>query len=162
MKAEKDYAALWEEAFAKESLPEPTIEKTFAGIPCVVRRVNASVYYQAGFIPQAYTIQVAEMQAGEREKYEGELTAKENVQLSASIRLMVVESVISPRLVTEPRALQSGEVSYLKLMERKPEFIEEVTRWIFEGCPGIPVALESGEAVEVSDLKKFRAKGKSR
>jgi hypothetical protein len=153
--ARKDYAAIWRAVEAQ------TFERTFGGLPCLVRRIRLSTWLSCGHMPQ-YLVELTQKSLdGEEESLaETELTPEQKKEFAAFQCYVVCQSVVEPRIV-EGEAQSDDEISYSRLKMDHPRFIFELYEWVTKGAIDVPVHLEGGESVSVESLTNFRAESAS-
>lgn len=158
MKNEKDFAAIWR----KETSKPATVEREFDGLPCIARRVTMAAYLQAGKLPTFLAETLADAKGNDVQVTAEQLSVEDAQALIKFQRDLVCDVLEVPKVVTEDRPLQDGEVSYMDLVINRPKVIEEIMTWSRWGCPDVPVKLAGGKETTLASVKKFRKGGKRR
>jgi hypothetical protein len=160
MKDQKQFTEIWQRESARreqEIKPEDLIEREFAGLPCVARRLDLSAWIIAGRIPDFLAVTFMEAEEGKRSFDETNLTPKE---LAASLKFqrdVVCFGFVNPKVVPPEKEPVGGEFAYTDFAINFRDACKEMIEWQMAGCPDVPVQTEGGE-VSVNDLKNFRGK----
>jgi len=155
----KDFAAIWREGVSKT----PTVEREFAGLPCIARRLSLMGWAQAGKLPHFLVEIMLKAKAGEDiEIKTSDIAPEEFTALMNSQRDIVCEVLEMPKVITEDRELADGEISYASLVMNRPDVVAEILTWVRAGCPDVPVATKNGKGTTVETVSNFRKGGKRR
>lgn len=157
MKTSKDFAAIWRQKISQA----PTVEREFAGLPCVARRLSLFGWAQAGKLPQFLVEMLFRQTNRDVEIKQGDIAPEEFEALMKVQKDVVCEVLVDPQVVTEDRELKDGEISYADLVMNRPDVVTEIITWSRAGCPDVPVATTNGGKTAVAAVENFR-KGRRR
>ncbi|MDT5262282.1 MAG: hypothetical protein QOC61_1286 [Acidobacteriota bacterium] len=137
------------------------VEMTFDGIPCKARPLSLEFYIRSGRMPD-YLARIV-LSGCNPQTVESELAgvvtpdallAGQKFQRVAVCRVLDTD----PRVVdTLPEETPADSLSYMRLAESAPKFVDAVFAWVLKGCP-LPVEGSEGKADEADALENFPEK----
>ncbi len=152
-KADVWRAKLKEQEAAREEL---TVEMEFAGLRGTFGRVPIVGWLKAGRVPQflVHAPSVARGQSDSPQLKQGDLTPEQYEENMRFQRMAVCAVSRIPKIVDgEPK---EDEISFDEIALINPQFLDEVTAWVLNNCPDIPVAVKGGETVTTEEVTNFR------